>query len=145
MNALTFLTYKSQTAYLNADCTLRQAIEKLKYHKFSAIPLVSSNGKYVGVLTKEQLLGWLGASNITDITQTEKIKISAIIKGEVYRSCSLNVSFAKVISLLLTQRFVPITDDRGIYCGVISRKKIFDYCLKESERLCKKLQIDNIF
>ena len=33
MNILFFITPKSETAYLYDDCSLRQAIEKIEYHK----------------------------------------------------------------------------------------------------------------
>ncbi len=127
MNALSFLTPKVQTVYLKADCTLRQAIEKLKHHKFKVIPLINGSGKYVGSLTSADLFGYFSTCEITDIAQTEKIKLSEIIKSKHYKCCPLNTTSARVVGLLVTQLFVPIVDDRGIYCGIIERKKVFDY------------------
>ena len=39
MNILFFITPKSETAYLYDDCSLRQAIEKIEYHKYTAVPV----------------------------------------------------------------------------------------------------------
>ena len=42
MNILFFLTPKSEVAYIPADESLRQAFEKLKYHGYSAVPMVNT-------------------------------------------------------------------------------------------------------
>ena len=39
MNILFFLTPKSDVAFLYDDETLRQALEKMEYHKYSAVPV----------------------------------------------------------------------------------------------------------
>lgn len=41
MNVLFFLTPKSEVAYLYEDYSLRQALEKMEYHRYSAIPIIS--------------------------------------------------------------------------------------------------------
>ena len=48
MNILFFITPKSETAYLYDDCSLRQAIEKIEYHKYTAVPVLNKKGCYVG-------------------------------------------------------------------------------------------------
>ena len=40
MNILFFLTPKSDVAYISEDDTLRQALEKMEHHKYSAVPIV---------------------------------------------------------------------------------------------------------
>ena len=56
MNILFFLTPKSDVAYISEDDTLRQALEKMEHHKYSAVPIVSRTGRYVGTLTEGDLL-----------------------------------------------------------------------------------------
>ena len=62
MNILFFLTPKSEVAYISEDDTLRQALEKMEYHKYSAVPIVSRTGRYVGTLTEGDLL-WGDSKN----------------------------------------------------------------------------------
>ena len=45
MNILFFLTPKSEVAYINEDDTLRQALEKMEHHKYSAIPIISKTAR----------------------------------------------------------------------------------------------------
>ena len=40
MNILFFLTPKEEVAHVEEDDTLRQVVEKLEYHGYSAIPLL---------------------------------------------------------------------------------------------------------
>lgn len=57
MNILFFLTPKSEVAYIYEDYTIRQALEKMEYHKYSAIPIISKDGKYVGTITEGDFYG----------------------------------------------------------------------------------------
>lgn len=56
MNVLFFLTPKSKVAYIYDDFTLRQTLEKMEYHRYSAVPLLTREGKYVGTITEGDLL-----------------------------------------------------------------------------------------
>ena len=50
MNILFFLTPKENVAHLDDDDTLRQALEKMEHHGYSAIPMLSKDGKYKGTI-----------------------------------------------------------------------------------------------
>ena len=56
MNLLFFLTPKAEVAYLYDDFTLRQAIEKMEYHRYSSIPILNRKGEYVGTITEGDIL-----------------------------------------------------------------------------------------
>ena len=44
MNILFFLTPKSEVAFIYEDYTLRQTLEKMEYHKYSSIPILTREG-----------------------------------------------------------------------------------------------------
>ena len=50
MNVLFFLTPKKDVACIPADDTLRQAMEKMKYHGYTAVPLLTQEGKYLSLI-----------------------------------------------------------------------------------------------
>ena len=52
MNILFFLTPKEEVAHVEEDDTLRQVVEKLEYHGYSAIPLLALDGKYISVRSR---------------------------------------------------------------------------------------------
>ena len=56
MNILFYLVPKSEVMYLYDDYSLRQAMEKMEYHKYSAVPIINRAGNYVGTLTEGDIL-----------------------------------------------------------------------------------------
>ncbi|MGN1180314.1 MAG: CBS domain-containing protein, partial [Suilimivivens sp.] len=57
MNILFFLTPKNEVAFVYDTDSLRQALEKMEHHSYSAVPIISKeDGRYVGTLTEGDLL-----------------------------------------------------------------------------------------
>ena len=56
MNILFFLKPKAEVAFVYDYHTLRQAMEIMEYHKYSSIPMINREGKYVGTITEGDLL-----------------------------------------------------------------------------------------
>ena len=72
MNILFFLTPKSEVAFIYEDYTLRQTLEKMEHHKYSSIPILTRDGKYVGTITEGDLL-WTLKDNFQAKTLNLKI------------------------------------------------------------------------
>ena len=51
LNILFFLTPKSEVAYVTNEYSLRQVLEKMEFHRYSSIPMLDRNGRYVGTIT----------------------------------------------------------------------------------------------
>ena len=71
MNILFFLTPKSDIAYIFENETLRQTLEKMEHRKFSCIPILNPDGKYVGTISEGDLLWGMKNLNITDMKTAE--------------------------------------------------------------------------
>ena len=78
MNILFFLTPKSEVAYLYEDYTIRQALEKMEYHRYSSIPIISKDGKYIGTITEGDLLWTLKNDFSLDLKSIEDICIDNV-------------------------------------------------------------------
>ena len=74
-NILFFLKPKSEIAYIKVEDTLRQAIQKMEYHKYSSIPMLNKEGKYVGTITEGDLLWGIKNKIILQYGQTQIWKI----------------------------------------------------------------------
>ena len=48
MNVLMMLTPKSEVKYVLDTATLRSALEKLRIHGYTAIPVITKEGTYAG-------------------------------------------------------------------------------------------------
>ena len=56
MNILFFLTPKEDVAHVEETDTMRQVLEKMEHHGYTAIPLLGVEGKYIGTITEGDLL-----------------------------------------------------------------------------------------
>ena len=56
MNILYFLTPKNQVANIYDDANLRQLMEKLDYHRYTAIPVINHEGQYIGTVAEGDVL-----------------------------------------------------------------------------------------
>ena len=56
MNILFFLTPKEEVAYIYENETLRQTLEKMEHRRYSCIPILSMDGKYIGSISEGDLL-----------------------------------------------------------------------------------------
>lgn len=137
MNVLNFLTPKNQTFYLNYKSTIRQALEKFDYHKFSVVPLIDDEGKYVSTCSEGDILRYIKNCANFDINKAENITIDSIIKYRPYQSLDINSPIRDVFMLASEQNFIPIIDDRGMFIGIIRRRNIIDYLTKMRKQAVK--------
>ena len=122
MNILFFLTPKSEVAYINEDDTIRQALEKMEYHKYSAVPIISKTGRYVGTLTEGDLLWGIKNQFNLDLKGAEKIPVTAVRRKSDNRPVKAGEDMEDLIGKALNQNFVPVLDDQKCFIGIITRK-----------------------
>ncbi len=130
MNIAFFLTPKSEVVYVTTDATMRQVLEKMEYHTFTAIPLINNNGKYIGAITEGDLLWKLKNSPELTIEGTSKVSIKDVKRHTKSNTVSINSTIIDLVNLVKTQNFVPVVDDEGIFIGIIRRSAIINYCTK---------------
>ena len=75
MNIAFFLTPKNEVIYEYLDATMRQVIERMEHHGYTAIPLIDKEGKYVGTLTEGDLLWKLKNTPDLNFKNTENVRI----------------------------------------------------------------------
>ncbi len=139
MNILFFLTPKCDVAYLEEDFTLRQALEKMEYHRYSTIPVLTKDGHYFGTMTEGDLL-WEIKNNLgMELKNTERIRVSDIPMKNHYAPVRVNASMEDIMKRAVQQNFVPVVDDTDHFIGIIRRKELIYYLyenasLSENER-----------
>lgn len=134
MNIAFFLTPKNEVIYEYLDATMRQVIERMEHHGYTAIPLIDKEGKYVGTLTEGDLLWKLKNTPDLNFRNTENVKIKDIPRKRKHKSVSINADVESLISLATNQNFVPVVDDEGIFIGIIKRSDIINYCYSEMRK-----------
>lgn len=134
MNIAFFLTPKNEVIYEYLDSTMRQVMERMEHHGYTAIPLINKEGKYVGTLTEGDLLWKLKSTPELNFKNTGQVKVEAIARRRNHRSVSINADVESIISLATTQNFVPVIDDDGIFIGIIKRSDIINYCYNQIKK-----------
>lgn len=135
MNILFYLLPKNEVMYLYDDYTLRQALEKMEYHKYGAVPIISREGNYVGTLTEGDILWELMKRRSLDIHQAEEILVKQLGRKRDNQPINVNCDIEDLVMTSMNQNFVPVIDDNGIFIGIVTRKSIIEYCYSQYKKL----------
>ena len=127
MNIAFFLVPKSDVVCLPANSTMRQALEKMEYHRYSAIPLIDEHGRYAGTITEGDLLWKMKNTPGLTFAKTEHVMIKDVPLQMNNNSVRVNTEMECLLSLAIAQNFVPVVDDSEIFIGIIRRREIMEY------------------
>ena len=126
MNIMHFLTPKAQVEYVFYESTVRQGLEKMRYHGFSAIPEIDKDGHYKGTVTEGDFLWALYNDQKPDLRKLETTPIASIIHKK-YTAVNAGADMNQILSTATQQNFVPVVDDRDVFIGIITRKAIMQH------------------
>lgn len=129
MNIAFFLLPKEDVVYMTPESTMRQALEKMEFHSYSAIPLVNEKGEYAGTVTEGDLLWKIkNTPELLNFKNTEKVLLKDIPHRITNKCVQINAEIGELISLAATQNFVPVVDDNQSFIGIVRRREILEYC-----------------
>ena len=132
MNILFFITPKSEVAYIYDDYSLRQALEKMEFHKYTALPMLNRQGIYIGTLTEGDLLRAIKDEYDLNLHEAENVPIYKVKRRWKMDPVNINCNIEDLVSLSMRQNFVPVVDDEGVFIGIIRRKDIIQNCYEKS-------------
>jgi CBS-domain-containing membrane protein len=130
MNIASFLLPKGEVAFITSTSSMREALEQLEHHYYTALPIVDSEGKYEGTLSEGDLLWKLKNTPGLDFNNLHSVPVSEIEKHIHNESVSISAQMDDMLALAADQNFVPVVDDAGIFIGIIRRKDIIEYYMK---------------
>ena len=127
MNIMFFLKPKSEVAHIYDDDTVRQVLERMEYHRYSCIPMLNRQGKYVGSITEGDLLWWLKGNHNLNLKLAEMVSIQEVGRRLDYKPVRAEAKMEDLMEKAMEQNFVPAVDDQGNFSGIITRKDIIGY------------------
>ena len=130
MNLMRFVIPKSMVEFVTEDSTVRQAIEKMRYHRYAAIPVIDREGKYVGAVRNDDVLSYVLNSDNFELADAEGDSVISIMDGGYVKPVYHNASMNELIDRVKEHNFVPVVDDRDCFVGIVLRRTIIDYLLK---------------
>lgn len=127
MNILRFLVPKSSVEYIRAESTVRQALEKMRYHSYVALPVLDDEGVYVGMVRKDDIFKYFLDTGELDFRRAERDGISEIMDPEYCKPLSHSAPIENMIEYVKEHNFVPVVDDRGCFIGIILRRDVLGF------------------
>jgi CBS domain-containing protein len=131
MNILFFLTPKIEVACVEECDSLRQTLEKMEYHGYTAVPLLSMDGKYIGTITEGDILWKLKKEGFPELKQMEEISIMQVKRMHDNKAVHANVDMTGLLDHIKAQNFVPVVDDDKTFIGIVTRKDVVQYLEKK--------------
>lgn len=137
MNIAYFLLPKNTVAYLYDDYTFRQGLEKMRYHGYTAIPVITREGQYVGTVSEGDFLWKLLSQEDTrhplSMKELEGLQIRDILNRAAYPPVRITVSMEELLNSAMQQNFIPVVDDLGNFTGIVTRKDIIRYFSEQKD------------
>ena len=127
MNILFFLKPKAEVAFVVETDSFRQVMEKMEYHGYTAIPLLSKQGRYIGTITEGDLLWNMKRMNFPNEKELETLKIIEISRRRDNQAVRVDETIEDLLGKVINQNFVPVEDDQGSFIGIVTRKDVLAY------------------
>lgn len=135
MNIFLFLRPKSEVAYLTDDMSIRQALEKMEYHRYASIPVLDNNGRYKRSLSEGDILWFIKNNADLNLKNAEDIPISKVESHRYCKPMHAECQMEDLIAKVREQNFVPIIVADGIFIGIVTRKDIIDYLYSKVDNI----------
>ena len=137
INIAQIMLPKFSTIYICENDTVRQGMEIFQRHGYTAIPVVSEDGKYLGSVSEGDFWRHMCRIGSTDKKEQEKYRIRDIFRPDFCEPLLIEADAQAVVDISLKQNFIPIVDGRGYFCGMVTRQILIKYlaklALKEGE------------
>lgn len=130
MNIFRFIIPKSLVEYTTADSTVRQGFEKMRFHRYVAIPVLDADGRYVGMLRNDDILEFFLSVESFDVRVAEKKLVGDIIDPSYSRPLYHHSTMEELLELVKEHNAVPVVDDRGCFIGIVLRRDVMNFLLK---------------
>ena len=98
----------------------------MRYHGYSAIPVIDKDGHYKGTVTEGDFLWALYNDQKPSLQKLENTPISSIIHKQ-YNAVNAGAEMSEILNTATQQNFVPVVDDRDVFIGIITRKAIMQH------------------
>lgn len=133
MNVAFFIIPKSKTTYIYENNTLRQGLEKMRYHGYSAVPVLTKDGKYVGSVREGDFLWALYGRE--DPRADEKMRVKEILHREGRTPIHITADMDDLLLGVMDQNYVSVVDDTNSFVGIVTRRDIMRYYYQKIKML----------
>ena len=130
MNILLFLTPKQEVTLLYEDYTIGQALRSIENGGHPAVPVIRRTGEYMGTITVGDLL-WYMRNNDLTFAEAAKQPLRNVPHSRDNRPLLASMDLTDLLENSMVQNFAPVVDDRGMFIGIITRKRVLSHLCQE--------------
>ena len=135
MNIVMLLRPKSEVAYVYEDNSLRQGLEKMRRHGYTAVPVIDREGGYVGTVSEGDFLWHMIDYGDADIRKQEAYQIKNILRKDWNMPVKIDETMDELLLRVMDQNFVQVVDDIMRFMGIITRKDIIKYYYDKKDQM----------
>ena len=143
MNILRFVIPKSLVTYISDDNTVRQALEKMSYHRYTAISVLDSEGVYLGTLRNDDVFEYFRRQGKIDMKAAEEDDVLSILNREYARALPHSATMNELVDMVKEHNHVPVVDDRGCFIGIILRRDVLNFLFEHYTKDIQKQGVDD--
>ena len=104
--------------------TIRQGLEVLTRCRYTALPVLDDEERYVGSVSEGDFLRHILQTGTTDKKAQEAYRIRDILRRDFCPALPIEADFSLVVEAALRQNFVPVVDGRNVLCGIVTRRNL---------------------
>lgn len=124
MNILFLLTPKEEVAHITESDNLGQVLDTMEQYGFTALPLLSKQGKYIGTVTEGDLLWYFREQRDSDIEELETTSVTVVPRHRDNKAVNVHEKMEDLFEKVVKQNFVPVVDDDKVFIGIVTRRDV---------------------
>lgn len=128
MNVAFFLLPKQDVITVTIHSTLRQTLEKMEFHRYTAVPMLTDDGRYIGTVTEGDLLWYFKNAEGVSFQNAHRHLLEEVPLRMINKPVHIHAEMDDLIELAKVQNFVPVVDDFDRFIGIVRRSDIIEYC-----------------
>jgi CBS domain-containing protein len=127
MNIAFFLTPKRDVVWVSGSGTVAQALERMKPNGFGSVPILDDDGGYAGTLSTGDLMWHLMEAEGTWRNVARSTPLVDVSRRLDDSAVHIDADFRQLMARVVTQGFVSVVDDRGVFIGIVRRRPVIEY------------------
>ncbi len=127
MNILFLLKPKNSVSYIHDDDTLRQGLENMRHHGFTASPVLTREGVYLGTVNEGDFLWHILETEQSKMKELEQQRVRDILREDWNPAVTVTATVEDLLERIMNQNFVPVVDDRKLFMGLITRSAVIKH------------------
>lgn len=144
MNLLFLLKPKNSVDFIYADDSMRKGLAKLRTSGYTAAPVVTREGKYMGTVTEGDFLWYLHDTPEPLEEIVNDVYVEQITRENWNQPVHISATMDELLELVLNQNFVPVVDDRNLFVGIITRQSVIRHFVDRIKKLKHQVEEQNL-